>query len=68
MELFIFLIGAALGNYIARVFMKPKYAGVLKSVTIDGNEHPTLLLDLYESGEVISNCDYVTFKVEKIKM
>ena len=68
LELLIFILGGVLGCYFTRMFMKPKYAGVLKSVVMEDEEQPSLLLDLHESVDAISNSEYVTFKVKKLKV
>lgn len=66
MELLYLTLGAVIGFYLSKRYMKPYYAGVLKSVKTDEDEQPTFLLELHESCENVSNNEYVTFKVDRV--
>lgn len=68
LEIVIFIAGFALGSAIVKLFLTPKYVGLLKSVRTEHEEQPTLLLDLYDSVESVSQSNYVTFKVERIDL
>lgn len=69
MEMYLmFIFGMIIGGCIALLFFKPKRAGILNICSTEPDEDPNLFLELEVKPEVISDANYVTFKVKNLHM